>query len=199
MHAWILDLAQNHATLVYIVTVVVAIVEGPILSIFFGVLIKAGDFPFWPVYFALMAGDVIGDIAWYYIGRNYGMRFVNRFGRYFDLTETKVSTVTKIFHRYHSKILVISKLTSGFGFAVVTLMVAGMVKIPFARYMVINFVCQFIWTGFLIGLGYFFSHLYTTIDSIIGKVSIVALFIVIVLVLNGYRKYIGNKMAKDSV
>jgi membrane protein DedA with SNARE-associated domain len=184
---------------VYAVIIIVAIVEGPILAILFGVLIKAGAFPFWPIYFVLMAGDVIGDIGWYYVGRNFGMRFVKRFGKYFGLTEEKIVKVTKIFHKYHYKILVISKLTSGFGFAVVTLMVAGMTRIPFAKYMTINFVGQFVWTGFLIAVGYFLSSLYTTIDSILGKISLITLAIVVLFALNAYRKYVGNQMSKNSV
>jgi membrane-associated protein len=199
MQAWILDLSQNHAVIVYVVIIVIAIVEGPILSVLFGVIIKSGAFPFWPVYLALMAGDVIGDAGWYYIGRNFGMRFVNRFGKYFSLTEEKIDKVTKIFHKYHDKILIVSKLTSGFGFAIVTLMVAGMVRIKFPKYMIINFIGQFVWTGFLIAVGYFLSSLYNTIDSIVGKVSLIALFILLLLALNGYRKYVGNQLTRSSV
>ena len=199
MQAWLLDLSQNHAVIVYAVIIIVAVVEGPILSIFLGMLIKAGAFSFWPIYFALMIGDLIGDVWWYYIGRNFGMRFVKRFGKYFGLTEEKTVKATKIFHKYHDKILIISKLTSGFGFAIVTLMVAGMTRIPFAKYMTINFVGQFVWTGLLIAVGYFLSSLFTTIDSILGRISLITLAIVVLLVLNGYRKYVGNQIVKDSV
>ncbi len=192
-----MNLSQTHTILVYAAIIVVAIIEGPILSILFGVLIKLGNFPFLQVYLALMIGDIIGDIGWYHIGRYFGMRFVRRFGKYFSITEENVGKVTRIFHKYHDKILLVSKLTSGFGFAMVTLMVAGMVKIPFWKYLSINVLGQFVWTGLLIALGYFLGHLYTTVSSILGKASIVVLFIIFIFALNGYRKYVANKMSES--
>ena len=194
MSEWLLHFSSQHQILVYAVIIVLACAEGPILSILFGALIKTGAFSFWPVYIALMVGDLIGDTIWYQIGRHVGMRFVRRFGKYFSVTESRVKRITEVFNKYHEKILIVSKLTCGFGFAVVTLMVAGMVKIPFLRYLTINFVGQFVWTGMLIGVGYFIGNLYAQANSIMEKVSIAALFVIVILALNGYRKYMSKRM-----
>jgi len=199
MNTWLIDMANNHQVIVYAFIVVFACIEGPILSILFGAMIKVGTFPFWPVYIALMAGDLLGDTLWYQIGRHFATKFIKRFGKYFGLTEANINKVTRIFHKYHEKILVVSKLTSGFGLAVVVLTVAGMVKIPFARYITINFIGQFIWTGFLLAVGYFFGYLYQTFTSILGKVSIAALFIFVLLALNQYRKYFSNQINRSTV
>ena len=198
MQTWLIHFSETHQILIYAAIVVVACIEGPILSIFFGALIKVGAFPFWPVYFSLMGGDLLGDVLWYEIGRNFASRFIERFGKYFSLTEENIQKATKIFHKYHEKILIVSKLTSGFGLAVVTLMVAGMVKIPFGRYITINFVGQFFWTGFLLAAGYFLGDLYTRVDSILGKISVGAMFLLILLAINGYRKYVSNQISNAS-
>ncbi len=193
MQEYLIWLGTHHAYLVYGIIIVLACAEGPILSMIFGVLIKLGDFGFLPVYASLMVGDLIGDAVWYYIGHRWGHAFIKRFGKYFSVTEEGVAKVTRIFHKYRHRILFISKISNGFGFALVTLMTAGMVKIPFWRYLSINVVGQFIWTGLLIGVGYFFGNLYLGVSSLLGRMSVVAAFILVFWAFMGYKKYLKTK------
>ena len=193
MQEWLIQLATVHPYIIYGIVVALACAEGPILSMVFGVLLKLGYVSFIPIYTALMVGDLIGDVAWYYIGRHFGHRFIDRFGKYFDITEESVEKVTRFFHKYKHRVLFISKISNGFGFALVTLMTAGMVRIPFWRYLAINLIGQFVWTGLLLGVGYFFGNAYMAVDNVIGKLSIVALFILIIFALNGYKKYLSRR------
>ena len=78
-------------------------------------------------------------------------------------------------------------------------MVAGMTRIPFGKYIAINFLGQFFWTGILLGVGYFLGDLYTQASSIFGKMSIFALFVLVLLALNGYRKYMSNKITAAKI
>ena len=193
MQEWLIQLVNQHAVWVYAVIIVLACAEGPILSMIFGALIKLKIVTFLPIYASLMVGDLIGDVIWYYIGYHFGHRFIKRFGKYFNLTETGVEKVTRIFHKYKHRILFISKISNGFGFALVTLMTAGMVKIPVWRYMTINLIGQFVWTGILLGIGYFLGNAYVTVNNIFGKISIIVLFIIVILALNGYKKYLAKR------
>lgn len=84
----------------------------------------------------------------------------------------------------------------GFGFALVTLVTAGIVKISFKRYITINFFGQFFWTGFLILIGYIFGNLYQNVDNVLGKMSVAALFVMAFAVLVGYGKYVKTKITK---
>jgi len=193
---FLINLASEHAYWVYLLIIVLACAEGPILSMIFGVVIKLGYFSFLPVYAALMIGDLIGDVIWYYIGYHFGHRFIRRFGKYFDITEESVTKVERIFHRYKHHILLISKLTNGFGFALVTLITAGIVRIPFWKYLFVNFIGQFVWSGLLIGVGYFFGNLYLQVDSILGKISVAAGFVVVYVAFFQYKKYLSKKAKK---
>ena len=125
---WILTFEATHEYLVYTMIVVVACVEGPWLSIILGFLIRLGDFSVFPVYISLMLGDLIGDAVWYYIGRRYGDRFVAKYGKYFNVTARGVERMSTLFHRYKHSVLFLSKISNGLGFALVTLMTAGMVE-----------------------------------------------------------------------
>ena len=196
MQEWLINLSTNHTIWVYIFIVFFAFAEGPYLSLVLGVVLKFGYFSFIPVYLALMFGDLIGDVFWYYVGYFYGHGFIKIFGKYFSITEQNIEKVKIIFHKYKHPILFISKITNGFGFALATLMTAGMVKLPFSRYISINIVGQFIWTGFLLGVGYFFGKMYIEVGAIIGKMFVVALFVVFVVAFIRFKKYLENKSSK---
>ncbi|MES2437082.1 MAG: DedA family protein [Patescibacteria group bacterium] len=175
-----------------------AVIEGPVLTMICGFLYKMGYLAFIPTYLLLMFGDILGDVIWYGIGYYGGRPFVRRFGKYFSVTEEKITTVEKFFHTHSDKILIISKITNGFGFALVTLMTAGIVKISFKRYMILNTIGQFIWTGTLLALGYFFGNVYETMDGIFAKISLFAMIAIALALFFGIGKYMKERVTATS-
>ena len=84
----------------------------------------------------------------------------------------------------------------GFGFALVTLITAGIVKIPFRKYLLLNTIGQFVWTSLLLAIGYFLGNFYLYVNSALAKMGILALIVVIFIFLVGYGKFIKNKIEK---
>lgn len=158
-----------------------------------GILIRFGVFSFIPVYGAVMLGDLLGDSFWYYVGYKWGHAFIKKFGKYFSITEESTQKIIKIFQRYRNRILVISKVTNGLGFSFITLITAGMAKIPFKKYLTLNLIGQFFWSGILIGTGYFFSNAYLQVNDVLYRVFIVGLFIALVMLFLGFVKYVRDK------
>ena len=162
-----------------------------------------GEFDLVPLYFSLIIADLIGDIGWYCVGRFWGLPFVNKFGHFFSITEKTVQKTTTLFHKYHNRILFISKITMGFGFALVTLITAGIAKVPFKKYLIFNVSGQFIWTAILLLIGYFFGNLYYTIDKSFRDVSLVALAIIVIVLIYGFGRYVskrlGERLTKEEV
>ena len=146
-----------------------------------------------PAYAALMLGDLIGDVFWYWIGRKYGLSFVRRYGKYLHLDEQHAATVEEIFHKHSSWIIILSKVTMGFGFALITLITAGMSRIPFRRYILLNAIGQFVWTAIIMALGFFLSHLFVTVDNLFARISVVAFALVFVVCIYRYAKFIRSK------
>lgn len=173
-----------------------AIVEGPVLMMICGFLVRIGFFDFWPIYFILMAGDLTGDIVWYQIGRHGARRFIERFGKFFSVTEEGLLRGERFFHDHQIKILFISKITMGFGFALATLMAAGAARVPFKKYMLINFLGQFVWTAFLMSIGFFLGQLYTLVDKSLQWAFIVATIVIIGLLAFGFGKYLRGRARK---
>ncbi len=175
------------------------ILEGPVIMMSCGFLLKLGYVSFIPTYFALMAGDLVADAGWYGVGYFFGNRFVQKFGKFFGITDENIEKVKGIFHRRKNSILFISKITMGFGFSLVTLIVAGLVKIPFKRYLAINIIGQFIWTGILLFIGFSFGNFYSQIANYFGRISGIAFFIVIFFLLIFLGKYFRGKMTKTNL
>jgi membrane protein DedA with SNARE-associated domain len=180
----------------YVLIIPITIIEGPIIMVVCGFLLRFGTFDLVPLYLTLSVADTVGDIGWYCVGRFWGLPFIKRFGKYFSITEKTLSKATALFHKHHNKILFISKITMGFGFALVTLITAGVAKVPFKKYLIFNVSGQLIWTAALLGIGYLFGNVYTSIDKGFRDVALVAIIIIGLVIIYGVGKYIRKRITE---
>lgn len=174
----------------YAVVFVLCIVEGPVVMITSGFLYRLGQFSLLPLYLSMVGGDFVADIIWYGVGRYGGLPLVRRFGKYINITPEIVLKIEKRFKTYQNKILFISKITMGFGFAMATLLVAGILRVDFKKYALLNFLGGFIWTGFLITVGYFFGNVYSSFAGPIKIAFIPFAVLVVVFGLWAINRYL---------
>ena len=193
----IISVATNHDVLVYALIVILAATLGPITSIGGGILYRWGYFPFLPLYISLMAGDLLGDVVWYMLGNKAGRAFAAKFGKYFGITEPGIARFEELFHSHKDAILIGSKLTTGFGFATAVLFTAGLVKVPFRRYITINVLGQFVWTGLLIFLGYTFANLYSTFNNIFARSTLIAFVVIIIFFGFRFARYMRKRFLEN--
>jgi len=178
----------------YAIVYPLAVAEGPVLMLISGFLIRTGFFNFWPVYLLLMAGDLTGDVIWYFVGRHGARPLIERYGWLLNVSEGNVEKVERLFHKHQTKILFISKITMGLGFSLATLIAAGAARIPFKKYLAINFAGQFIWTGLLVGAGYFLGYLYTLVDVSLRWATIIALAAAAAFAAYGFGKFVRGRI-----
>lgn len=143
----------------YVLIFLGSFLEGSAVMMTTGLLWHLGTVAFWPAYLALLLGDILADTVWYAVGYFGARPFFNRYGHWFGTTPEVIQKVEGKFHQYHTNILIISKLTMGFGLAVPVLTVAGMLHVPFLRYITINILGGIVWILFLMGVGYYFGNL----------------------------------------
>ena len=177
----------------YLVIFPLVIVEGPVIMMVSGFFLRLGHFDFWPLYIVLMAGDLTADVAWYYAGYHGARRLVGKYGKFFSITEDLLTKTEQVFHRHHNKILFFSKITTGFGFAPAVLMTAGMARVPFGKYITFNTLGQFIWTGLLMGIGYFFGSFYLVVDEGLRVASVIAFAVIVFGGFYGLTKYFRSR------
>lgn len=119
-----------------------------------GYLLRLGVVSLLPLYITLFLADILSDIIWYFIGY-YGARsFVVRWGSYVKVTPQILDVLTEKFKKNDTRILIISKMSMGFGFAVGIILTAGIVRVPFSKFLLINTLGSLVWVMFLIVVGY---------------------------------------------
>ena len=177
----------------YVILFLGTLIEGPVFMISGGFLLRTGQLDFFPAYIALVSGDFVADIFWYYVGFFGARPLTNRLGSYIGITPEIIEKIEHRFKKYQDHILFISKITMGFGLALATLTVAGMLKVNFRRYLFINFAGGLIWVIFLMSVGYFFGDIYSKISGPMSIVFVVALLVAVVLALRSINKYLLKK------
>lgn len=155
-----------------------------------GVLLRLGQVEFLPLYVALILGDVLSDILWYWVGYLGARRFVMRWGHFVNATPEVVAKLERRFHKYHLRILVISKLTMGFGLAVPILTTAGMLRVPFSRYLAINVIGSFVWVAAIIWAGYSFGN----VLSLVPEQFQIGSFIVLIITFFVGLRYLNKRL-----
>jgi len=199
MDIWLENMTQTDPFLVYGAVLLLTIVEGPIISIICGLLYKLGFFPFIPIFITLILGDLIGDGIWYFVGKHYGMAFINRFGRYVGVNGDSIEKVKDVFHKQKERILILSKMTNGLGLSMAVLLTAGMVRIPFMKYIYLNAIGEIIWTGMLVMVGYFFGQWYIQIDTWMGRIGFIGIFIFVIIIFLQIKKSFNKKALQISL
>jgi membrane protein DedA with SNARE-associated domain len=134
-------------------------IEGTVVMMATGLLWHEGVVQFWPAYAALVLADFLSDLMWYFVGYFGARKGIDRWGHRFGLTPANMAKVERRFHKYHTQILYISKLSMGFGLAVATLTTAGMLRVPLPRYIFINLSGGLVWVLAMMCVGYYFGNI----------------------------------------
>ncbi len=177
----------------YILLFLGTIFEGPIVMMTSGFLYRLGQFDLLPMYLVLVFGDFTSDILWYSLGR-YGTRdTILKYGHFMGLTPLLLEKVERRFIQYHQRILILSKLTMGMGFAFVVLIVAGIFKVPFKNFVILNLIGGFIWSAFLIFIGYFLGNIFIIIPNSMKIGFIILIIIAFIIGLRYANKYLKKQ------
>jgi len=168
----------------YSVIALLTIIEGPVVFVVSGFLLKLGAVSLLPLFVSLTIGDLIGDAVWYWIGRRVLKGTLVRHGSYMGLTPEKLERLEATFMRHSSWLLFTSKATLGFGTSAGTvpmLMTAGAMKYPFRMYLLLNLLGEFVLLAIMLSIGYLFGTSYQTISADFKQVFLIGIGVLVVL------------------
>ena len=169
----------------YLIVIPLAIIEGPIISVICGFLATLGVFNPLLVFVIMVAGDIIGDGIYYYIGYKGKGLF-----RYFKVDEEKIEKAKIYFENNHKKAIAGSKIMWGVGTA--GLVAAGALHTPYKRYFQTCAMYSLAQSFIMIMLGIFFGQSYLVIgkyfDYYAASVSIIAVFALLIFIFLRYKK-----------
>jgi membrane protein DedA with SNARE-associated domain len=155
----------------------VAVVEGPIVSIIAGHLAALGYFDFAVLTAVLVVADLVGDLAFYGLGRFGRNRLSRRLMARIGLPAA-ADALTSLFRRRGGGLLFFGKFTQGAGAAI--LFAAGAAHMPFAPFLVFNGCATVLKSIALVAIGAFFGHAYSQIGDWLGALGLATLGLIVI-------------------
>lgn len=150
-------------------------VEGDITLLLSGVLAHNGYFgpySFLKVYIAGTLGGMIGDNVGYWVGRFF--RSSVKDYRFYQISKPRIE---RLIDKFGGFSIIISKYI--YGLRVAMCLFNGIGKMPFGRFLLLDFISCSIWVLFLGGVGYFFSGAVTNIIGDFKQIGIAVFFIIL--------------------
>ena len=138
-----------------------SVIEGPVVTIVTGFLSAQGYFHWYWALSLLVAGDVIGDVMYYCIGRT-GRTPLAGLLRRLGMRRTVPREVQDGLRQNAAKMLFIGKWTHSIGWFV--LIGSGMLHLPLPRFILLNLLATIPKSAVLFGVGYFASNCYPLLE-----------------------------------
>jgi membrane protein DedA with SNARE-associated domain len=173
------------------------VIEGPLVAMVAGLFASLGLFNLLLAYLVILVGDLVSDSLYYSIGFWGREKVVKKYGRFILLDQEKLHKFETLV-RYHSvKVLIIGKLTHFAG--VPTLLAAGIVKIPYRKFIWYDMIATLPKSLIFLLLGYYFSNLTGTISHYLEYGTLITGGL-LALIFAGYLlagKYLEKKLSDD--
>jgi membrane protein DedA with SNARE-associated domain len=175
------DLVRDHGLWLLIP---LSIVEGPVVTVIAAWLASLGLMNLWLVILIVIAGDMIGDVIFYAMGRR-GMHFLSRkWRRRLGLSARRLAVMSSHFQQNGTRTLVFAKLTHAAGAPI--LVAAGMARMPFLQFCLVNLIATVPKALALVALGWTFGSAYHLIDDWITRGSLIVLLVILIAVIAWY-------------
>ncbi len=142
-----------------------------------GALAAAGKFSLWLALAAVLAGCLIPDLLWFYLGRYRGNQVLGFLCRISLEPDSCVRRTQNVFARYGLRGLVVSKFVPGM--STVAPPLAGMAGVHAGRFVLVDSLGALLYGGSLLGVGFLFSNQIQHIGEILAQVGSSALGLLI--------------------
>jgi membrane protein DedA with SNARE-associated domain len=153
----------------YFFLFLIAIGEGPIITIVGAFLASQGYFNIFAVYAIVTSGDLTGDIVYYAIGRFGRTKLLGRVLTAMGMTDDHFLRLEDYIRLHGIKMLFLAKFTQS-GFLV--LPASGAARMPLARFVWYNVLGTLPKSLVLLLVGYFFGYAYNRINGYFAKASL---------------------------
>ena len=143
-----------------------SIIEGPIVAMAAAFLASTGVLNIQIVYVLALAGDIIGDILYYALGRFGGEPLINKYGRFVRISHESVANIK---HEYFTRstslwqVIILSKVMQAPSSLI--LITCGLTSVNFRQFFVITTVANIFKVLFFVLVGFYFGRAYLRVDE----------------------------------
>ncbi len=170
----------------YLILFPIAIVEGPIVIVIASFLASLGLLNIFLVYIIGVAGDVIGDLVWYWVGRVSRYSLILRYGHYVGITEEKLRYAKQHFKNHLGKTIFFGKVVDVLNVAI--LITAGATRTDVQKYLAVITIAALVKVAFFASIGYYFGQSYVIIGRALNNIYL-ALAVILAVALGVFIIY----------
>ena len=175
--------------------------EGPIVALVAGFMVYMGYLSFLPAYILLLLGDLIPDTFYYYLGR-YGdqKQLFQKYGAKHDFVAKNFELIRKLWTDHGRKTMFLSKLA--YGLSTIFLISAGLVKMPFKKFVSYAFPITVFQYGIIMIAGFYMGHSYALAEQYIKSgayvvAGILVIFVTAYILVTKYARKEITKLEKE--
>lgn len=167
----------------YVILFPLAAFEGPIVALIAGFLWRTGYIAALPAYGILILGDIIPDSIYFYIGR-FGNRgkFVAKYASRFKAISANFEIIEKLWQNHPKKTMFFSKLA--YGLSVPFLISAGLVNMPYRKFISYAIPITLFQYGVIMAFGYFLGHSFLLAAQYIQQIYVIIAVILILFIIS---------------
>src|ERR1044071_6212455 len=152
----------------------------------------SGALSIFGVFFAALAGNVLGGMAGYWMGVRGGTAIVVRFGRFLRIDDARLARANQCFEKHGASALIVGRFV-----AIVRSflgMIAGVSAMPRQKFLLYNAVGGVIWSLTFTLVGFFFGRNLPALKRELGRVGLVMGVVValVILLVVGWRWFSAN-------
>ena len=161
LHALFVLLQQNDEKALFLLllieeTGVPLPAPGDLVILFAGYRASMGQMGVLEACLAVTLAVMMGSTILYTLSRKFGHIVLFKYGKLVHLDEEKLTKVERWIHKHGPVMVLVGRLTPGL--RTPTSIMAGVFEVPFLQFLFYATLSAVMWSGFWLGLGYFFGR-----------------------------------------
>lgn len=145
-------------------------IEGPFATLVAAAASAAGLARPGLVFVSAATGNLAADSLWYALGRAGRLEWITRIGGRFGLRPLHITALRRRMRHHAPRVLFVAKLTEGL--IIPALVVAGLSRVRWRRWLLPIAAAEVIWTGGLVMVGYHAAGAIRQFDAMVQYVSL---------------------------
>jgi membrane-associated protein len=129
----------------------------------------------------------LGDNAGYWIGNRGGRPLLHRYQKLFWISDQKIRRGERVFEKYGPATVFFARFV--FGLRVIAGPLAGVLCMPWRRFVMFNFLGAAAWVTVISCIGYFFGQHWQRLLRIVSHVNLAVLAVALCVAVFLWRKY----------
>ena len=166
----------------YFLLAFLVLIEGPIAVLAASAAAASGLMRPGLVFLSAAVGNLTADTLWWLPGYAGKPEWIHSVGRRLKIRESQIEHLKQMMVKHATRVMFLSKIT--LSFSIPTLIAAGLLRIPWKRWIPWFVLAEVLWTGSLVLIGYYttqaIAHVAEGMEFVLLGVSVVFVLVLII-------------------